>query len=175
MIINTYVIVQNSRTLSLAIKPVIEVSFTKQGAIVQNTGLSPVVDVEATPVIYLVRREPKPYKIVDRRMGESFKRAYLTPKEELRIPGLVISFDVGQPPGFDGYPIRALVVVFRRQVDYKRFVTIEPFIGTRARESYVFAPLYASPAFLTSGPPFEADILKQIEDLERVLFRIGDS
>jgi len=67
---------------------------------------------------------------------------------------------------WDGLPVRALVITFRRAIDGKKHLHFEPLIGTTG-----LTPLYSHKTSGISGPWSEVfDFIPEIEKKERLMF-----
>jgi hypothetical protein len=164
--------------LQLGNLPGISIEFDQDGVIVKNIGRYPLLDIEMHRIAYQIQRDPR--KILERlQVGGKFLVAEKLPRNDfkrLSIPEVVFPKDVGHYPRNDVDNYRSIVLVYRREVDQKCFVKIEPFIAGDIKGKTMLIPLYADHHFAGTGPPsIFISILQEIENTERVLFRAGES
>ena len=162
---------------SLSAPPSLEVDLiTREGGDVvtfHNTGAHNMVSMEVYPIAYTVSRSP--LKITNRIQptGNMQVAAKLISNETIEFPTsrFTLMFE-GADPVTQSLNFIALVVVYRREIDNKRFVTIEPFFLTTENAKRFMGPLYSGKTWAQSGSPemFLA-VVKEIVDTEKVLFR----
>lgn len=163
---------------ALATLPTIEVSLSRKGdeVIFRNNSSHPLISIEAYSVGYKIDGSPK--QIINRTQPSAGEKvaSKLKPNEIVSLPTDRFTFWYQDPDKMtQDLNFLALVIIFRRELDNRRFTTIEPFSlvdfdndGKRELMS-----LYAGNNTGISGPPKPLiDILKEITETEKIFFRI---
>jgi len=179
LILNSYVIYQNSQTLNaanesilLSIDPSIEVEFTSDSAYVVNTTPAPIVDVRITPIVYKVQQ--KPFKILDRNHGGPYYilAQRLNSKERITIPMFHLVNDLGHPINDDPAVVRVAVITFRREIDSKVFADIEVFGAVTIEGRTALFPYFSGKNTGLGGSPYYLKrILDEIVAIEKTFFK----
>jgi hypothetical protein len=163
---------------SLSAPPSLEIDLiVKEGGDVvsfHNTGAHNIINMEVYPVAYTLSGSP--LKITNR----------IQPSGNMRVADKLKSNDTIEFPtsrftlmyeGTDqvtqSLNFIALVVVYRRELDNKRFVAIEPFFLSTENNKRSMGTLYSGGTWSHSGSPeMFLSVVKQIVDTEKILFRV---
>jgi len=163
---------------SLSSPPSVEIDLlTKQGGDAvsfHNTGAHNIVNLEVYPIAYTLSGSPP--KIMNRMQptGDMRVAEQLKSNETIQFPSSRFTFMFeGTDPVTRSLNFIALVVVYRREIDNKRFVTIEPFFMSTENDRRYIGPLYSGKNWAQSGSPeMFLGVVKEIIDTEKVLFRV---
>jgi hypothetical protein len=175
---------------ALSVPPSIEISVRPRGddirneqqeLVITNTGPHELVDVKVTPVGYLLQKDP--VKVVLRNSpGGAYPVAQLLePYKEVRMhPNHITKW---LPPLKDGTQTNAVavVVVYRRKADNRRYVEVEPYTVSwpempAVDKTLTLAPMFAGKDGPLPGPMFIGDpalqlsVMKQMIEGERFFF-----
>lgn len=164
---------------SLSTPPSVEVDLLTSGdgndeVSFRNNGAHTITDVEVYPVGYTLSGSP--LKITNRIQpaGDMKVADKLTSNDKIKFPTrrFTLSYE-GSEPILQTLNFVALVIVYRREIDNKRFVTIEPFFLSALNDRRVLGTLYGGRLSAQSGPPGKfLEVVKEIMDTEKVLFRV---
>src|SRR5712671_1286118 len=177
--VNTWVIVQNSSALSrardslyLSVAPTVDLEVREGDVLISNRGIYPVHDVRWYVVNYKLLKDPPFIRARSTTAGNHRLAEHLSPGDSIMIPSKWLTIHDFDPlQAFDGYPARALVLTFRRHLDFRKFMAIEVFLGGEMP-----VPLFQQELYSISGPwPQISAAVPEIERTERFLFRIPTS
>ena len=155
----------------------------KVGLTFINSGPHSVLNLETFPIGYKFQFEPPPVRIANRVQpgGPGFVVAdRLEPDEVCTVQARIYThiFEEMKAEGPTGITLMALVVVFRRDADKKRYVHVEPFyfIGFSKSPVLYLSPVHPGQSMGRIGPPdTEIEMLRLVNETERTLFRAGDA
>lgn len=184
--IQTIIIFQNSCNIktaqdafSLSVTPTLDIEFQSDRVLLRNTSNYPMLKIEAYPIVYKIDTVQR--KITNRTQpgGRLSILARLEPKQSIEIPNSTIIFidpvKTWGPPNSDESIVWSLVIVFRREVDQRRFVRIEPFFAVVTDGKASMLPVYAYNNVSHGGPPDALiTITQEIERTEKQLFRANE-
>jgi hypothetical protein len=133
---------RTEEALSLSVPPSIEITIQANATsipdiVVENTGQHELTNLRLSPISYVIAKEPM--KVLYRLPRLSLEIAKsLKPREKVTIPANKIDFHAPAELLNDKtIKMIAMVVVFRRQLDNKRYVEIEPFITETIEGHYL--------------------------------------
>lgn len=164
---------QREEAFSLSLPPSIEVTARteqKSRLVFTNTGQHLLKEVKVWPIIYEIENG----KIKNRSTpsdGTPIASSW-QPRQALTIPAdKVVFWDATASTNSDphAYKCLALVTVYRREEDNKRFVDIDLFLLANINGDLTLFPFLGS----ASGGPVQdmIKIFKEITDLERFVFK----
>ncbi len=163
---------------SLSAPPSLEIDLTtKQGGDIvsfHNTGAHNILRMEVYPIAYTLSGSP--LKITNRIQptGDMRITDKLKSNDTIEFPASRFTFMYeGTDQATRSLNFIALVVVYRREIDNKRFVTIEPFFLSTENDKRFMGPLYSGKNWAQGGSPDTfLGVVKEIVDTEKVLFRV---
>ena len=185
LIVNSYIVWQNSNAIDttrdavlLSMEPSIEVRFRSDSAFISSTTSVPLKDIQLLSITYLIK--PEPFKVLSRIATSGYFRLAddLLPKQSIGIPfAQLVNWDedICDPKACNPNVIRVAVITFRRQVDLKRFATIEIYYAFNIRGEPALSSLFSGRGSAMSGPPSHVlKILTEVERTERAFLKMHD-
>lgn len=193
IIVNAYVIYQNSQSIRtaqqafyLSIPPSVDLIYPAANqppvVYVQNTGPYSLVDVKVYAISYLFDGS----KMIGRSQSAGYiaSSESLQPKQQIEITASNLLFNKLAFQSFrlaaveegrielDGSHPQALVTVFRRELDQKRFIKIEPYHAIKIEDSIHVLPMYVTlnRGRTTMEPQVEANVVIEIQRTEKLFF-----
>lgn len=190
IVVGIWVILQNSASIQTANDalrssqlPALTVEYPginkPQNFLVQNTSTFSIRSIDAYSVCYSISTEES-REIMHRDQSASLIRpAYKKLKQgdylTLAATAIMETCTIPAPSDTKSNRIFALVLVFHREVDNRRFVHIEPFGGGIENGEVLAIPAYSSAKTASFGGNSTSGYvtsLRKIEDLEKTLFRV---
>lgn len=163
---------RTEEAFSLAVPPSVEIALQPNQDIgIENTGQHDLVDIHLTPVFYVIQKDP--FKVLRRTPSFPIDVVPLVPRAKNVIPFSKIGF-IDQKDILSDKTIEmiAAVVVYRRKLDNKRYVEIEPFMTTSIDGKQTLFSLYADRGAGFSGPPgLVITAIKEVLETEKLFFR----
>ncbi len=185
LLVNSYIVWQNSKAIDttrdavmLSMEPSIEVRFRSDSAFISSTTSVPVRDIQLLSITYLIR--PEPFKVITRIATSGYYRLAdeLAPKSTIGISfaQLVnVQEDIYDPKACNTNVIRVAVITFRRQVDFKKFASIEVFYAFNIHGEPVLSSLFAGRGSAITGPPSPIlQIITEVDRTERAFLKMHD-
>lgn len=164
---------RQEEAISLSVPPTIEIILqSNQDIMIENTGQHELIDVRVSPICYVITKDPM--KVLIRSPSFDFEVAKsLKPRGQVTFALDKIRFIFPEEYTDKGIEMLALVVVFRREQDNKRYVEIEPFLTEKISGKQTLFALYSDRGSgSSSGPPgFIISAIKEITETERLFFR----
>lgn len=165
------------RALQLSLTPEIDVEFVNnlQEVKLTNWSIYPLNRIEIHTAYYKITPNPP---IIHERItnGKKFEiEQDINPKEDFIVSGRELYFPetAKRLERVDGFPLEALVIVFRRKVDGKRFIKTVPFKGDYATfdgQTNLY-PIYESGGATVGNQSF-VPLLPVISAMESTLFNL---
>ena len=171
---------RNEEVFSLSTPASIELDWRNNNGngeiLLQNTSPHNITNLEIYPVAYQIAFSP--VSIVHRMQpGGDVKIAErLSPKETLTLPSrrftLLYEIKGSNDEFLSNLNFIALVVVYRRENDNKRYVYIEPFtLYTETDGKREISPIYSSKSFSATNSHKFLGAIKEIAEIEKVYFK----
>jgi hypothetical protein len=176
-IINTWIIIQNSQTISisrrslwLSIPPAVDVTFPidNRSMAIQNVSDYDLDDVTARVTCYKVNGHPRTIERRNAPSGPIRTMKRLAPGAKIELPSTDLYRKVYEETRED-IVVFALVITFRRSVDHKMFVRVEPYYAFTIEKDIGVISI-REPGFGESAP-FFVEVYKEIERIEQFMFR----
>jgi hypothetical protein len=167
---------RQEEVFSLSVPPSIEIMVEpinqKPNLIIENTGSHELVDIRVAQISYVF--ETTPTEVLSRDApGITEPHAPLKPRQRITIPVSDINFT--GPVGLSAknpMKMMAIVVAFRRKLDNKRYVEIEPFLVDYHNSQLVLFSLYSGKGTaLSSLANTYVIALKEMIETEKLFFR----
>jgi hypothetical protein len=165
--------------LQISNVPRLDIHLQKGIVTIKNIGEYKLLDFEVIPISHefegAFEGSRSPLIITDRIVYPRIDRLESILESGTSVKVLSSDIVLGQvtPHNSKTFIFYSIIILYRREVDQKRFVDIEPFIARRLdNETTVIIPLAYQRGFRTSGPPAHIRVLQEIERIERILFRV---
>lgn len=128
-----------------------------------------VFDVEVRLVAYKLKKEPPSVEARSAHAGVIVRYEVLKPNGTFTLADAQVGSDkmLGAAlQHWDGFPMKAIVITFRRSFDYRKFMHFEPLIGFDG-----VVPIYSqNSSGMSGGWSRLFDLVPELEKKERALF-----
>lgn len=179
---NTATIKTANEALRLSLTPTVGIEYPstkKPGTFtIQNTGTDTISSVEVFPSCYLITTNDAREIIQINHSSSLLQPAQEKLEIGKQIPlsalRIMEACPIPEPSNTSANRFLALIVVFKREIDNKRFVHIEPFGGTIENGQPIAVPYYQSTNSAMGGGRNVYGVvtsIKKIEELEKTFFR----